>query len=98
MLENLFFRANERRRERAMMLERKEVRAREREKTEFGEKTSYITAEYKKKLDEDNLWSINKQCTDFKHTEEFISIKKDIGHFYNYILDQKVASRKRMKK
>eukprot|EP00747_Dinoflagellata_sp_TGD_P145035 gnl/TRDRNA2_/TRDRNA2_176558_c0_seq1.p1 gnl/TRDRNA2_/TRDRNA2_176558_c0~~gnl/TRDRNA2_/TRDRNA2_176558_c0_seq1.p1 ORF type:complete len:132 (+),score=3.28 gnl/TRDRNA2_/TRDRNA2_176558_c0_seq1:168-563(+) len=86
IIQNLILQAELRKRERAIMLERKEIRARKRENAMFGIKKSYLTPEYKKKLNEDGLWS--------KDDGTIKSAKADTpnlddSHFYNLILDQK---------
>jgi hypothetical protein len=74
------------------MLERKEMRERKREMSMFGVKKSYLTPEYKKKLNEDMLWYKNNNTTE--SSEAHIS-ELDNHHFYKSLLEQKIKSREK---
>lgn len=90
-LQNLFLRANERECERAMMLERNELRARKREEAEFGIKRSYVTIAYKKKLDELYSRIEDKNKLESKNGIENVTKQETFFHFHQNLLNQNTA-------
>eukprot|EP00891_Asterochloris_glomerata_P006464 jgi/Astpho2/6464/gw1.00096.39.1_t len=81
-IENLKDKAKEREKEQGIVYERRLVKEREVEDHLFGDKEKFVTAAYKKKLQEDQQWLAEEKVREAKEAEYDVVKTGHMGNFY----------------
>eukprot|EP00208_Stichococcus_sp_RCC1054_P005459 CAMPEP_0206148508 /NCGR_PEP_ID=MMETSP1473-20131121/36815_1 /ASSEMBLY_ACC=CAM_ASM_001109 /TAXON_ID=1461547 /ORGANISM="Stichococcus sp, Strain RCC1054" /LENGTH=347 /DNA_ID=CAMNT_0053545865 /DNA_START=174 /DNA_END=1217 /DNA_ORIENTATION=- len=90
-IENLLDKAKERQREQDIIYERRQVKEREVEDHLFGDKEKFVTAAYKKKLQEQKLWEAQQKLKDDEDEANAAEKKGDMSNFYGNLMTKNVA-------
>jgi len=83
--------AVERQREQDVVYERKMVKDHKKDAHLYGDKETFVTSAYKKKLQEEQKWLEEEKRRDEEERREDVTKKKDLGGFYKNLLTNNVA-------
>ena len=81
-IQSLIEKQKEREREDAIVYERRLLKERQKEDHLYGDKEKFVTAAYKKKLEEDAKWLAQEKIDDARETADDVSQKTDLSRFY----------------
>jgi coiled-coil domain-containing protein 55 len=81
-IQSLIEKQKEREREDAIVYERRLLKERQKEDHLYGDKEKFVTAAYKKKLEEDAKWLAQEKIDDAREAADDVSKKTDLSGFY----------------
>ncbi|KAK9827568.1 hypothetical protein WJX74_010906 [Apatococcus lobatus] len=90
-IEGLLDKAKEREREQDIVYERRLAKEREVEDHLFGDKESFVTAAYKKKLEEDKKWLAEEAIREEQEKKDDVKKRGHMGDFYRNLMHNNVA-------
>ncbi|KAK9810734.1 hypothetical protein WJX73_003832 [Symbiochloris irregularis] len=90
-IEGLLDKAKERQREQDVVYERRLAKERQAEDHLFGDKDRFVTAAYKRKLEEDQKWLAEEKLREEIEAREDVVKKGHMGDFYRHLMSNNVA-------
>jgi coiled-coil domain-containing protein 55 len=91
-IESLMAKQKERDREQDIIYERRLLKERMKEDHLYGDKDKFVTASYRKKLEEDRKWLEEEKITDAKEAAEDVAKKGDLSGFYHNLMSRNTAA------
>ena len=91
-IESLMAKQKERDREQDIIYERRLLKERVKEDHLYGDKDKFVTASYRKKLEEDRKWLEEEKITDAKEAAEDVAKKGDLSGFYHNLMSRNTAA------
>ena len=91
-IESLMAKQKERDREQDIIYERRLLKERVKEDHLYGDKDKFVTASYRKKLEEDRKWLEEEKIADAKEAAEDVAKKGDLSGFYHNLMSRNTAA------
>ena len=91
-VESLIAKQKEREREHDIIYERRLLKEREKEDHLYGDKDKFVTAAYRKKLEEDRKWLEEEKIADAREAKDDVTKKGDLSGFYHNLLSRNEAA------
>ena len=91
-IESLIAKQKEREREQDIIYERRLLKEREKEDHLYGDKDKFVTAAYRKKLEEDRKWLEEEKIADAREAADDVTKKGDLSGFYHNLLSRNEAA------
>ena len=85
-IESLIAKQKEREREQDIIYERRLLKEREKEDHLYGDKEKFVTAAYRKKLEEDRKWLEEEKIADAREAADDVTKKGDLSGFYHNLM------------
>ena len=91
-IESFMAKQKERDREQDIIYERRLLKERVKEDHLYGDKDKFVTASYRKKLEEDRKWLEEEKIADAKEAAEDVAKKGDLSGFYHNLMSRNTAA------
>ena len=91
-IESLIAKQKEREREQDIIYERRLLKEREKEDHLYGDKEKFVTAAYRKKLEEDRKWLEEEKIADAREAADDVTKKGDLSGFYHNLMSRNEAA------